>query len=80
MNLLEKRSDRSTSLSLSAAECHVTADPLLLELSTQMSAIAIKGSLLSQNELSLRIRFSIIVFPHPYHQLKNCCLEVTIFP
>jgi len=37
MNLLEKGSDRSTSLSLLAAECRVTADPLLLDQSTRMS-------------------------------------------
>ena len=36
MNLLEKGSDRSTSLSLSAAECHVTADSLLSDLSTSL--------------------------------------------
>jgi len=36
MNLLEKGSDRSTSLSLSAAECRVTADSLLLDLSTSL--------------------------------------------
>ena len=64
MTLLEKGSDRSTSLSLSAAECHVTADPLLSDQSTQMS---VKCWLPTLDKLTQWQSLNVINIINPYN-------------
>jgi len=64
MNLLEKGSDWSTSLSLSAAECHVTADPLLSDQSTWMS---VKCWLLTLDKLTQWQSLNVINIINPHN-------------